>query len=120
MGNGSESRSVMPNSFPPHGLHSPWSSPGRNTGVGSLSLLQGIFPTQGSNPGLPHGGRILYQLSYHGRLYETCQQLAITLLKKKKKALHPKTVNRLHNHLSLKAVNILIIKSMHSFGHKLA
>jgi len=33
---------------------SPWNSPGQNTGVGSLSLLQGIFPTQGSNPGLPH------------------------------------------------------------------
>ena len=34
--------------------------------MGSLSLLQGIFPTQGSNPGLPHGGRILYQLSHKG------------------------------------------------------
>ena len=34
-------------------LYSPWNSPGQNTGVGSLSLLQGIFPTQGSNPGLP-------------------------------------------------------------------
>ena len=33
---------------------SPWNSPGQNTGVGTLSLLQGIFPTQGSNPGLPH------------------------------------------------------------------
>ena len=45
---------------------SPWNSPGQNTGVGSLSLLQGIFPTQGSNPGLPHGRRILYQLSHKG------------------------------------------------------
>ena len=44
---------------------STWNSPGRNTGVGSLSLLQGIFPTQGSNPGLLHC-RILYQLSYEG------------------------------------------------------
>ena len=35
-----------------------------NTGVGSLSLLQGIFPTQGLNPGLPHCRRILYQLSH--------------------------------------------------------
>ena len=35
-----------------HGLFSPWNSPGQNTGVGSLSLLQGVFPTQGSNPGL--------------------------------------------------------------------
>ena len=40
----------MSNSLQPHGLHSPWNSPGQNTGVGSLSLLQGIFPTQGSNP----------------------------------------------------------------------
>ena len=45
---------VMSNSLQPHGLHSPWNSPGQNTGVGSLSLLQGIFPTQASNPGLPH------------------------------------------------------------------
>ena len=37
----------------PHGLYSPWNFPGWNIGVGSLSLLQGIFPTQGSNPGLP-------------------------------------------------------------------
>ena len=43
-----------------------WSSPGQNTGVGSLSLLQGIFPTQGSNSGLPHCGQILYQLSHKG------------------------------------------------------
>ena len=44
----------------------PWNSPGQNGGVGSLSLLQGIFPTQGSNPGLPHCRRILYQLSHKG------------------------------------------------------
>ena len=36
------------------------------TGVGSCSLLQGIFPTQGSNPGLPHWRRILYHLSHQG------------------------------------------------------
>ena len=35
-------------------MDSPWNSPGQNTEVGSLSLLQGIFPTPGSNPGLPH------------------------------------------------------------------
>ena len=46
--------------LPPHGLYSPWNSPGQNTGVGSLSLLQGIFPTQGSNPGLPQCRWILY------------------------------------------------------------
>ena len=39
-----------------------------NTGSGSLSLLQGIFPTQGSNPGLPHCRQILYQLSHKGSL----------------------------------------------------
>ena len=43
-----------------------WNSPGQDTGVGSLSLLQGIFPTQGSNPGLLHCGWILYQLSHKG------------------------------------------------------
>ena len=40
-------------------------SPGQNTGVGSRSLHQGIFPTQGLNPGLPHCRWILYQLSHH-------------------------------------------------------
>ena len=51
-----------------HGLYSPWNSPGQNTGVGSLSLLQRIFPTQGLNPGLPHCRLILYQLSYPNKL----------------------------------------------------
>ena len=51
---GAESHSVVSNSLRPHGRYSPWNSPGQNTGVGSLSLLQGIFPTQGLNPGLPH------------------------------------------------------------------
>ena len=50
----------------PHGLYSLWNSPGQNTGVGSLSLLQGIFPTQASNPGLKHCRQILYQLSHRG------------------------------------------------------
>ena len=39
-------------------------SPGKNTGVSCHTLLQGIFPTQGSNPGLPHCRQILYQLSH--------------------------------------------------------
>ena len=56
--------SVVPDSLQPHGLYSPWNSPGQNTGVGSLSFLQGIFPTQGSNPGLMHCRRILYQLNH--------------------------------------------------------
>ena len=41
-------------------------SPGQNTGVSSLSLLQGSFPTQGYNPGLPHCRQILYHLSHQG------------------------------------------------------
>ena len=60
----SENRSVMSDFLWPHGLYSPWTSLGQNTGVGSLSLLQGIFPTQGSNPGLPHCRQVLYQLSH--------------------------------------------------------
>ena len=47
-------------------LYSPWNSPGQNTGVGSLSLVQGIFPTQGLKPGLLHCRQILYQLSHRG------------------------------------------------------
>ena len=42
-------------------------SPGKNTGVGCRTLLQGIFQTQGLNPGLPHCKRNLYRLSYQGR-----------------------------------------------------
>ena len=60
----SESRLVVSNSLRSHGLCSPWNSPAQNTGVGSLSLLQGTFPTQGLNPGLPHCRWILYQLSH--------------------------------------------------------
>ena len=56
----------MSDSLGPHGPHSPWNSPGQNTGVGSLSLLQGIFPTREFNPGLPHCRQILYQLSHKG------------------------------------------------------
>ena len=62
----SGSGSVLSDSIRPHGQYSPWDSPGQNPGVGSLSLLQGSFPTQGLNPSLPHCRRILYQLSYQG------------------------------------------------------
>jgi len=63
--------SVVFNSLQPHGLwparlFSLWDSPGKNTGVGCHALLQGIFPTQGSNPCLPYCRRILYCLSYQG------------------------------------------------------
>ena len=59
-----ESHSVVSNPLQPHGLYIPWNSPGHNTGVGSLSLPQRIFQTQGLNPGLLHCRWILYQLSY--------------------------------------------------------
>ena len=62
----SETLSVVSDSLWPRGLYSPWNSPGQNTGVGSLSLLQGILPTQGSTPGLLHCRWILYQLSHKG------------------------------------------------------
>ena len=59
---------ILPlDSLRPHGLYSPWNSPGQNTGVGSLSLLQEIFPTQGLNPGLSQCRQILYQLSHQGQ-----------------------------------------------------
>ena len=56
-------------SVTPRTIHSPWNSPGQKTGVGSCSLLQGIFPTEGSNPGLPLCRRILYQLSHKGSMF---------------------------------------------------
>ena len=62
----SESHPLMSDSLRPHGLYSPWNSPGQTTGMGSLSLFQWIFPTQGSNPGLPHCMRFPYQLSHKG------------------------------------------------------
>ena len=61
-----KSRLVVSDSLQPHGLYNPWNSPGQNTGMGSFFVFQGIFPTQGSNPGLPHCRWILYQLSPKG------------------------------------------------------
>ena len=61
-----ESHSVVSNSLQPREMYSPWYSPGQNTGVGSLSLLYGIFPTQGLKPGLRYCWQILYQLSHKG------------------------------------------------------
>ena len=63
--------SVMSDSLGPHGLYPirflhPWDSPGKNTGVGCHFLLQGIFQTQGSNPGLLHRRQTLYPLSHQG------------------------------------------------------
>ena len=68
----SVSRSVASDSLWPHGpqptrLLCWWNSPGQNTEGVSPSLLQGIFLTQGSNPGLPHCRQILYHLSHQGK-----------------------------------------------------
>ena len=56
----SESHSLVSDSLQPHDLYSSWNSLGQNTGVGNLSLLQGIFQTQGLNPGFLHCRWILY------------------------------------------------------------
>ena len=55
--------------YSPPGSSAHGDSPGKNTGVGCHFLLQGIFPTQGSNPGLPHCRQILYRLSHQGSPY---------------------------------------------------
>ena len=62
----SESPSVVSDSLRLQGLYSPRNSPGQNTRVASPSFLQGIFPTQGLNPGFLHCRQILYQLSHKG------------------------------------------------------
>ena len=76
----SESPSVMSDPLQPHGLYSPWSSPGQNTEVGSHSLLQGIFPTQVSNRGLPQCMQILYHLK-KGKPKECSNYCTIALLR---------------------------------------
>ena len=78
----SESHSVVSDCLRPHGLYIPWNALGQNTGVGSLSLLQGIFPIQGSNPGLSHCRQILYQLSHKGSP-ESEEELKSLLMKVK-------------------------------------
>ena len=61
-----QSESCDPMDCSPPGSSVPGDSPGKKTGVGCHALLQGIFPTQGSNPGLPHCRWILYHLSHQG------------------------------------------------------
>ena len=60
------SSSLWPRGLQPARLLGPRGSPDKNTGLGCHFFLQGIFPTQGSNPGLPQCRRILYQLSHEG------------------------------------------------------
>ena len=78
------SRSVVADSLQPHGLQParllcPWSSPGKNTGVGCHSLLQRIFLTQGLNLGLLHCSQILYSLSHLGSLEDLILYLNIII-----------------------------------------
>ena len=77
------SDSLRVHGLEPVRLFCPWNSPGQNTGVGSLSLLQGIFLTQEWNRGLLHYRQILYQLSYKGSPHsfdsmDLCQQSDIS------------------------------------------
>ena len=60
--------SLWPHGLQPARLFCPWNSPGKNTEVGCHFLLQGIFPTQGSNPSLLHCRQILSHLSHQTRL----------------------------------------------------
>ena len=62
------SESLQPHGLQPAGLLCPWDSPGKNTGVGCHFLHQGIFLTQGSNPGLLHTRQTLYHMSFQGIL----------------------------------------------------
>ena len=76
------SHSVMSNSLWSHGLQParllcPWDSPGKHTGVGCHFLLQSIFPTQESNPGLLHHRQILYRLSHQGSHFAFCAPLLL-------------------------------------------
>ena len=99
------SRSVMSNSLCPHGLYSPWNSPGKNTGVGCHALLQGIFPTQGSNPSLPHCRCILYHLNHQRSIWKTKQTPSQTItscrknqkMGRKEKLQYGSILNSLHS-----------------------
>ena len=88
------SRSVVSHSLWPHGLYRtrllrPWDSPGKNTGVGCHCLLQGIFPTQGSNPGLLHCRQTLYPLSHQGsQKLQTAFQSSYTIGQSALKSMH--------------------------------
>ena len=62
----SKSHSIMSNSSWPHGLYSPWNSPGQNTGISGCSFLHRIFPTEGLNPGSLRCRQTLHQLSHQG------------------------------------------------------
>ena len=81
----SVSCSVVSHSLQPHGLYParllcPWDSPGKNTGVGCLALLQGIFPTQRCNLDLPHCRWILYCPSHRKAPRNNCRSGSVQML----------------------------------------
>ena len=76
----------------PAGLLCPQDSPGKNTGVGCYALRQGIFPTQGSNPGLPNCRRALYHLSHQGIIKQTTVYFNFT-------AMHTWQINSIHGNI---------------------
>ena len=93
----------------PTRLLRPWDFPGKSTGVGCHFLLQGIFPTQGSNPGLQHCRQILYHLEPPGKPY--CW---LYFLRTFHTVLHSGHIN-LHSHQQLKRVRF----SSHPFQYLL-
>ena len=109
----SESHSVLFNSAP-HGLNSPWNPPGGNTAVGSLSLLQGIFATQGLNLGLLDCRWFLYQLRHNEQYkaslekqkkYHSVQQTDFWIYTQRKLYQHHRAIyavlNLMHNQLQV-------------------
>ena len=79
------SNSVVPCTNFSASLPCPWDFPGKSTGVGCHSLLQRILPTQGSNPGLSHGGELLYHCATWEALVRVNMDKSLVMLTKKKK-----------------------------------
>ena len=79
-----------PTDYSPPGCSVHGDSPGKNTGVGCHALLQGTFPTKGSNPDLPHCKRILYRLIHQGSpcftidFFIICKKMSFLMLLKTK------------------------------------
>ena len=97
------SDSVRPHRWQPTRLLFPWDSPGKNTGVGCPFLRQGIFLTQGSNPGLPHCMQTLYRLSYQRSPSKTQKssskfQKDVSFIDKIRKELYKKDLHDQDNH----------------------
>ena len=112
----SESHSIMSDSLGTRGLHSPWNSLSQNTGMGSPSLLQGIFPTQGSNPGLPHCRQILYQLSYQGSPWNKSSVWLISFSIMPSRSIHIVTNDRISSFLCFVYL-LLLITHMYVYIH---